>query len=87
MRSSFGNKLSLIQGPPGTGKTKIAAAILATQKSVGEHVLACAHTHLAIDELGVRLLQSQMAVTRFGDWRSIKQAFTAAIWPHSVEYK
>ena len=63
------NPVTLIWGPPGTGKTTVITALLEACWHRGESVLLVSHTHQAVDEPLMRLVQT-MASTAEG-WHAL----------------
>ncbi|EDR26756.1 nonsense-mediated mRNA decay protein, putative [Entamoeba dispar SAW760] len=66
VRKSFTKQLSLIQGPPGTGKTVTSATIVyhVVQSNPGKKVLVCAPSNIAVDQLGIKIIETGVKVIR-----------------------
>lgn len=58
--------LALIHGPPGTGKTTAVVELIRQAVRRGEKVLACAPSHLAVDNLLERLVAAGAKAIRLG---------------------
>jgi superfamily I DNA and/or RNA helicase len=58
--------VALIHGPPGTGKTTTVVALIRQAVRRGEKVLACAPSHLAVDNLLQRLVAAGEKAIRLG---------------------
>lgn len=58
--------VALIHGPPGTGKTTAVVELIRQAIRRGEKVLACAPSHLAVDNLLQRLLAAGEEAIRIG---------------------
>jgi hypothetical protein len=54
--------LAILEGPPGSGKTTAICEIVQQLVERGERVLLCASTHVAIDNVLERLLDSQSPI-------------------------
>ncbi len=59
-------EIALIHGPPGTGKTTAVVEVIRQAVARGEHVLACAPSNVAVDNLAERLLQCGLRIVRIG---------------------
>lgn len=59
-------QLALVHGPPGTGKTTAVVELIRQSCARGEHVLACAPSNVAVDNLVERLVQAGLRVVRLG---------------------
>ncbi|XP_011498018.1 PREDICTED: DNA-binding protein SMUBP-2-like [Ceratosolen solmsi marchali] len=55
-----------IQGPPGTGKTTTLIEIILQLHRIGKKVLICAPTNVAVDNLVVRLGETELKPLRLG---------------------
>ena len=66
VRETFTQQLSLIQGPPGTGKTVTSATIIyhAVKANPGKKILVCAPSNIAVDQLGMKLMQAGIKLCR-----------------------
>jgi ATP-dependent RNA/DNA helicase IGHMBP2 len=60
------NELALIHGPPGTGKTTAVVEVIRQSVARGMHVLACAPSNVAVDNLAERLVASGLRIVRIG---------------------
>ncbi|MBE2222032.1 MAG: AAA family ATPase, partial [Anaerolineae bacterium] len=58
--------IAIIHGPPGTGKTTTVAALIRTAVAHGSHVLACAPSNLAVDNLAEQLAADGISLVRLG---------------------
>ncbi|GDY01591.1 ATPase AAA [Planctomycetota bacterium] len=58
--------LALIHGPPGTGKTTAVVEVIRQSVALGMHVLACAPSNVAVDNLAERLVASGLRIVRLG---------------------
>lgn len=58
--------VALIHGPPGTGKTTAVVELIRQAVRRGEKVLACAPSHLAVDNLLKRLIAAGERALRIG---------------------
>jgi len=58
--------LALVHGPPGTGKTTVVVEIIRQAVRLGEKVLVCAPSNLAVDNLLERLLAFGEKAVRLG---------------------
>ncbi|MEZ4646093.1 MAG: AAA domain-containing protein [Chloroflexota bacterium] len=58
--------VAVIHGPPGTGKTMTVAALIATAVTQNQHILACAPSNLAVDNLAERLAAAHISIVRLG---------------------
>jgi ATP-dependent RNA/DNA helicase IGHMBP2 len=58
--------LALIHGPPGTGKTTAVVEVIRHAVAQNLHVLACAPSNVAVDNLGERLLAAGLRIVRIG---------------------
>lgn len=59
-------QLALIHGPPGTGKTTTVVEVIRQALLRGDHVLACAPSNVAVDNLAEKLLARGVAIVRIG---------------------
>ncbi|NP_001155054.1 immunoglobulin mu binding protein 2 [Nasonia vitripennis] len=57
---------AIIQGPPGTGKTTTLIEIIVQLQKFGKKVLICAPTNVAVDNLVIRLGQTEAKPLRLG---------------------
>lgn len=55
--------IALIQGPPGTGKTTTVVEIIMQEVAVGNRVLACAASNIAVDNLVERLAAQKLTAS------------------------
>lgn len=58
--------IAIIHGPPGTGKTTTVAALIETAVSQNQHVLACAPSNLAVDNMAEQLVAAGVSLIRLG---------------------
>ncbi|HSH04894.1 MAG TPA: AAA domain-containing protein [Anaerolineae bacterium] len=58
--------VAIIHGPPGTGKTTTLVEFIQQAVARGERVLACAPSHMGVDNLFAGLLESGLNVLRLG---------------------
>ena len=58
---------ALILGMPGTGKTTTIAEVLKTLVKAGKSVLLTSYTHSAVDNILLKLLDSDIAILRLGN--------------------
>lgn len=58
--------LALIHGPPGTGKTTTVVELIRRAIRVGQKVLACAPSNMAVDNIFERLLNAGVRAVRLG---------------------
>ena len=61
----------LIQGPAGTGKTSVIVEIIHQLHQQGKSVLASAFTNMAVDNIGLKLLESGIPFIRLGREQSV----------------
>ncbi|KAJ2316408.1 DNA replication endonuclease-helicase Dna2 [Coemansia sp. RSA 2704] len=57
---------ALVLGMPGTGKTTTIAALVRVLAALGKSVLLAAYTHAAVDNVLLKLLDSDIATVRLG---------------------
>jgi ATP-dependent RNA/DNA helicase IGHMBP2 len=60
------NDLAVIHGPPGTGKTTTVVELIVQCVRLGQKVLACAPSNIAVDNLVERLAVAKVKVVRIG---------------------
>ncbi len=58
--------VAIIHGPPGTGKTTSVAELIRQAVARGEKVLACAPSHVAVDNILERLIGAGVNAVRLG---------------------
>ncbi len=58
--------IAIIHGPPGTGKTTTVAEVIVQLAKQGAHVLACAPSNTAVDNLVERLVSYGVRCVRVG---------------------
>ncbi len=58
--------IAVIHGPPGTGKTTAVSALILTAVSRQDHILACAPSNLAVDNIVERLAATGIRLVRLG---------------------
>ena len=58
--------IAIIHGPPGTGKTTTVTALIRTAVAQGNHVLACAPSNLAVDNMAEQLVAAGVSLVRLG---------------------
>lgn len=58
--------VAIIHGPPGTGKTTAVTELIRQAVSRGEKVLACAPSHVAVDNILERLVAAGVSCVRLG---------------------
>ncbi|XP_012541123.1 DNA replication ATP-dependent helicase/nuclease DNA2 [Monomorium pharaonis] len=66
----------LIKGMPGTGKTQTVVALIELLRELGSSVLITAHTHSAVDNVLLKLLERNIDFLRLGSTRSIHPLLT-----------
>ncbi|XP_011868941.1 PREDICTED: DNA replication ATP-dependent helicase/nuclease DNA2 isoform X2 [Vollenhovia emeryi] len=66
----------LIKGMPGTGKTQTLVALIELLQELGSSVLITAHTHSAVDNVLLKLLERNIDFLRLGSTRQIHPLLT-----------
>lgn len=66
----------LIKGMPGTGKTQMLVALIELLQELGSSVLITAHTHSAVDNVLLKLLERNVDFLRLGSTRQIHPLLT-----------
>jgi hypothetical protein len=69
--------IAIIHGPPGTGKTTTVAELIRETTVLGQKVLACAPSNMAVDNLLERLLASKVRAIRLGHPARVMPALRA----------
>eukprot|EP00092_Neocalanus_flemingeri_P015084 GFUD01016295.1.p1 GENE.GFUD01016295.1~~GFUD01016295.1.p1 ORF type:complete len:986 (-),score=401.27 GFUD01016295.1:749-3706(-) len=59
-------ELGVVHGPPGTGKTTTVVEIIRQAVKMGDKVLVCAPSNVAVDNLVERLVKEKVKVVRLG---------------------
>ncbi|KAL6261113.1 hypothetical protein P5V15_008642 [Pogonomyrmex californicus] len=72
----------LIKGMPGTGKTQTLVALIELLQELGSSVLITAHTHSAVDNVLLKLLERNIDFLRLGSTKQIHSLLTC----NSEEY-
>ncbi|XP_015518231.1 DNA replication ATP-dependent helicase/nuclease DNA2 isoform X1 [Neodiprion lecontei] len=65
------NEYLLIKGMPGTGKTQTLVAIIELLVKMGKSVLLTAHTHSAVDNVLLKLIETNVDFVRLGSTNRI----------------
>uniref|UniRef100_A0AAV2L8Q7 DNA-binding protein SMUBP-2 n=1 Tax=Knipowitschia caucasica TaxID=637954 RepID=A0AAV2L8Q7_KNICA len=80
-------ELAIIHGPPGTGKTTTVVEVILQLVKLGNKVLCCAASNVAVDNLVERLAQCKSRVVRLGHparlLESIQKHSLDAVLAHS----
>ena len=58
--------LALIHGPPGTGKTTTVVELICQSVKMGQRILACAASNIAIDNIAEKLSRFKVRICRIG---------------------
>lgn len=66
----------LIKGMPGTGKTQTLVALIELLQELGSSVLITAHTHSAVDNVLLKLLERNIDFLRLGSTKQIHPLLT-----------
>ncbi|XP_018404241.1 PREDICTED: DNA replication ATP-dependent helicase/nuclease DNA2 [Cyphomyrmex costatus] len=66
----------LIKGMPGTGKTQTLVALIELLQELGSSVLITAHTHSAVDNILLKLLERNIDFLRLGSTKQIHPLLT-----------
>ncbi|XP_011068537.1 PREDICTED: DNA replication ATP-dependent helicase/nuclease DNA2 [Acromyrmex echinatior] len=66
----------LIKGMPGTGKTQTLVALIELLQELGSSVLITAHTHSAVDNILLKLLERNIDFLRLGSTKHIHPLLT-----------
>ncbi|XP_070525896.1 DNA replication ATP-dependent helicase/nuclease DNA2 isoform X2 [Cardiocondyla obscurior] len=74
----------LIKGMPGTGKTQTLVALIELLHELGSSVLITAHTHSAIDNILLKLLERNIDFLRLGSTRQIHPLLTCKSEEYAV---
>ncbi len=61
------NDFYIVHGPPGTGKTTVIIESVLTLVNLGERVLLCASSNLAVDLLTEKTIEKNISVLRIGN--------------------
>lgn len=70
------NEYVLIKGMPGTGKTQTLVALIELLQTLGSSVLITAHTHSAVDNVLLKLLERNIDFLRLGSTKQIHPLLT-----------
>lgn len=84
LRALAANEYVLIRGMPGTGKTQTLVALIQLLQTLGTSVLITAHTHSALDNLLLRLLERDLDFLRLGSTRQIHPLLTCKSEEHAL---
>lgn len=76
LKALAANEYILIKGMPGTGKTQTLVALIELLQALGSNVLITAHTHSAVDNLLLKLLERNIDFLRLGSTRQIHPLLT-----------
>jgi len=76
LKAIAANEYILIKGMPGTGKTQMLVALIELLHELGLSVLITAHTHSAVDNVLLKLLERNIDFLRLGSTRQIHPLLT-----------
>lgn len=76
LKTMAANEYILIKGMPGTGKTQTLVALIELLQALGSSVLITAHTHSAVDNLLLKLLERNIDFLRLGSTKQIHPLLT-----------
>ncbi|XP_066591181.1 DNA replication ATP-dependent helicase/nuclease DNA2 isoform X2 [Prorops nasuta] len=76
LKALSANEYLLIKGMPGTGKTETIIALIEVLKSMGQSILITAHTHSAVDNVLLKLLNNNIDFLRLGSSSACSQEMT-----------
>ncbi|EFN73136.1 DNA2-like helicase [Camponotus floridanus] len=76
LKALAANEYILIKGMPGTGKTQTLVALIELLQTLGSSVLITAHTHSAVDNLLLKLLERNIDFLRLGSTKQIHPLLT-----------
>lgn len=75
----------LIKGMPGTGKTQTLVALIELLQELGSSVLITAHTHSAVDNVLLKLLERNIDFLRLGSTKLIHPLLTCKSEEYAIE--
>jgi len=76
LKAIAANEYILIKGMPGTGKTQMLVALIELLYELGFSVLITAHTHSAVDNVLLKLLERNIDFLRLGSRKQIHPLLT-----------
>lgn len=76
LKAVAANEYVLIKGMPGTGKTQTLVALIELLQALGSSVLITAHTHSAVDNVLLKLLERNIDFLRLGSTKQIHPLLT-----------
>ncbi|XP_050465374.1 DNA replication ATP-dependent helicase/nuclease DNA2 [Cataglyphis hispanica] len=76
LKALAANEYILIKGMPGTGKTQTLVALIELLQALGSSVLITAHTHSAVDNVLLKLLERNIDFLRLGSTKQIHPLLT-----------
>lgn len=76
LKAVTANEYVLIKGMPGTGKTQTLVALIELLQTLGSSVLITAHTHSAVDNVLLKLLEKNIDFVRLGSSKKIHPLLT-----------
>ncbi|XP_020290198.1 DNA replication ATP-dependent helicase/nuclease DNA2 [Pseudomyrmex gracilis] len=76
LKAVTANEYVLIKGMPGTGKTQTLVALIELLQTLRSSVLITAHTHSAVDNILLKLLEKNIDFVRLGSSKKIHPLLT-----------